>query len=152
MPNFLSLVWRHSVHFATFPILQFSKRYTPGTSPTIFIGSHPNFMGTLLTIGQCRLLLCLAMGQVLQNVWHFEILTLASMGKPKMWNVSKTADCRAKWIIDSRAKGKWWHFDIFLNTGPYAAGNFKVLILPQFHWSHPNFITILVTMINLNAS
>ena len=27
---------------------------------------------------------------------------------------------------------KLWHFEIFLNTGPYAAGNFKVLFLPQF--------------------
>ncbi len=34
--------------------------------------------------------------QVLQNVWHFEILTLESMGKHKMWNISKTSDRRAK--------------------------------------------------------
>ena len=54
------------------------------------------------------------------------------MGKPKMWNISKTADCRAKRIIDRRANGKLWHFEIFLNTGPYATGNFKVLFLPQF--------------------
>ncbi len=31
-----------------------------------------------------------------------------------MWYISKTADCRAKWIIGRRAKGKLWHFDIFL--------------------------------------
>ena len=51
-----------------------------------------------------------------------------------MWNISKTADCGAKRILDRRAKGKLWHFEIFLNTGPYmyAAGNFKVLFLPQF--------------------
>ncbi len=27
MPDFLSLVWGHSVHFAKFPILRFPKRY-----------------------------------------------------------------------------------------------------------------------------
>ena len=32
------------------------------------------------------------------------------MGKPKMWNISKMADCRVKLIIDHRAKGKLWHF------------------------------------------
>ncbi len=89
-------------------------------------------MRTLLTMGECRLLLFLAIGQVLQNLWHFEVLTLESKGKPKMWNISKTADCRAKWIIDHRAKGKLWHFEILLNTGTYAAGNFKVLFLSQF--------------------
>ena len=49
-----------------------------------------------------------------------------------MWNISKTVDCRAKQIIDHRTKGKLWDFEIFLNIGPYAAGNFKVLFLPQF--------------------
>ncbi len=29
MPDSLSLVWGHSVHFAKFPILRFSKRYLP---------------------------------------------------------------------------------------------------------------------------
>ncbi len=84
-------------------------------------------MRTLLTMGECRLLLFLAISQVLQNLWHFEM-----------------ADCRVKWMIDRRAKGKLWHFEILINTGPYAAGNFKVLFLPQFslepvytlyHWS-----------------
>ncbi len=54
------------------------------------------------------------------------------MGKAKCENISKTADCRAKRILDRRAKGKLWHFDFFINTGPYAAGNFKVLCLPKF--------------------
>ncbi len=47
-------------------------------------------------MGECRLLLFLAIGQVLQNLWHFEILTLESVGKPKMWNISNIADSRAK--------------------------------------------------------
>ncbi len=55
------------------------------------------------------------------------------MGKPKMWiYISKMADRRAKRTLDSRVKGKLWHFENFLNPGPYAAGNFKVLFLPQF--------------------
>ncbi len=32
----------------------------------------------------------------LKILLHFEILTLESMGKPIMWNISKTADRRAK--------------------------------------------------------
>ncbi len=83
----------------------------------------------------------------------FEILTLESMGKAKMWNISKTADSRARWFIDRRAKRKVCHFEIFLITGPYATGNVKVLFLPQFFIStHPTFMATLVTMINLNAS
>ncbi len=27
---------------------------------------------------------------------------------------------------------KLWHFEIFVNTGPYGAGNFNVLFLPRF--------------------
>ncbi len=38
----------------------------------------------------------LAICQKLQILWHFEILTWESMGKPKLWNISKTADRRAK--------------------------------------------------------
>ena len=30
---------------------------------------------------------------------------------------------------------KLWHFEIFLNTGPYAAIIFKVLFLPHLPWS-----------------
>ncbi len=36
-----------------------------------------------------------AIGQVLKMLWHFEILRWVN-GKPKMWNISKTADRRAK--------------------------------------------------------
>ncbi len=43
-----------------------------------------------------RLSLFLAIAQVLKLLWHFEILTWGSMGKPKMWNISKTANHRAK--------------------------------------------------------
>ena len=42
------------------------------------------------------LLLFVAIGQVLTILWHFEILTWGVNGKPKMWNISKTADHRVK--------------------------------------------------------
>ena len=38
----------------------------------------------------------LAICQKLKILWHFEVLTWESMGEPKMWNISKTADRRAK--------------------------------------------------------
>ena len=47
-------------------------------------------MRTLATIVEHRLLLFLPIGQVLKHLWHFEILTWESMGKPKMWLISKT--------------------------------------------------------------
>ena len=106
MPDSLSLAWGHSVHFAKFPILRFSKGYLW------------EFMRTLLTIGECRLLLFLTTGQVLQNLWHFEILTLESLGKPKMWNISKTTDRIAKRIIDSRAKRSAISPTLFIGAHP----------------------------------
>ena len=140
-----------SVHFAKCPILRF---YDFSTSPTIFIGSHPNFYAiqTFLTMGKCRLLLYLAIGQVLQSLWHFEILTLESTGEPKMWNISKTTDCRAKRILDRRAKEKLWHFEFFLTQDHMQLEISRCYFSHNFHWIHPNFMTTLVTMINLNAS
>ena len=58
-PDSLSLVWGHSMQNFRFYDIQ------NATSPTIFIGLHPNFMRTLLTMGGCRLLLFLAINQVL---------------------------------------------------------------------------------------
>ncbi len=134
-----------------------------------------------------------------KKMWHFEILTWESMGKPKMWNISKKSNRRAKgtkkWdsmyyishmegTVDARflefGLGSFGalckifnfpifktlflsqfppnfiqciliigqyrlllfgdlpkflnirHFEVFLNTGQYAAGKFKVLFLLQF--------------------
>ncbi len=54
-------------------------------------------MKTLASIMVDWLLLFIAIGQVLKILWHFEIFTWVSiMGKLKMWNISKTADRRAK--------------------------------------------------------
>ncbi len=116
------------------------------TSPTVFIGPHPNFMRTLLITGQCSLLLFLAIGQVLQNLWHFRILTLESMGKPEMW-ISKTADGRAKqtkiWDSGYYSKHMEVTFDAwFLEFGLGSFSTlcnisnftiFKTLFHSQFH-------------------
>ena len=65
------------------------------TPPRVFILCQTNFLRTLATMVEYRLLLFLAIGQFLkQDV--AEILTWESMGKSKMWNISKTADRRAK--------------------------------------------------------
>ena len=46
-------------------------------------------------MGECRLLLFLAISSFTKPM-VLEILTLESMGKPKMWNISKTANRRTK--------------------------------------------------------
>ncbi len=51
MPDSLSLVWGHSVHFAKFPILQFLKLCS---SPN-FHPIHPNVIQGILMMGQYRL-------------------------------------------------------------------------------------------------
>ncbi len=70
------------------------------------------------------------------------------MGKPKMWNISKTADRRTKRIIDRRAKRKLWHFEICLNTGHKCSWKFQSAISPTiFIGAHLNVLTTLVTII-----
>ena len=123
MPDSLSLVWGHSVHFAKFPKLRFSKRYLSNNFHRIRERCLPWGMQAITLLGNRP---CFTKFMALES------LKLESMGKPKMWNISKTADCKTKRIIDRRAQGKLWHFDFFLNTGPYAARNFKVLFLRQF--------------------
>ncbi len=63
-----------------------------------------------------------------------------------MWSISK----RLKRIIYRRASENYGI--LFLNTGSYAAGNFQSAISPTiFIGDHPNFMTNLVSMVNLNA-
>ncbi len=69
--------------------LEISKRFSSYSFPLM----SANFMRTLPTMVEYRLSLFLAIGQVL---WHFEILTCESMGKPKMWILSR------KWLIVER--------------------------------------------------
>ena len=147
----------------------------------------------------------LAICQKIKNFVALRNFSIGVNGKPKMWNISKTADCRAKrtniwvsgyysvyiygtfdarflelglgsftalckifdstifetqllqqfssdfnqtsyklslsvaikysvlhfWVICQKLK-ILWHFEIFVNTGPYEAVNFKMQLLPQF--------------------
>ncbi len=106
-----------------------------------------------------RLSLFLAIGEVLKILWHFKILTWESMGKPKMWNISKTAIRRAKRtkIWDSACHSAYVEgtFDArFLEFGLGSFGalckisNFtqflKLCSSPNFHPIHPNFIQCII--------
>ncbi len=88
MPDSLSLVWGHSVHFAKFPILQFSERYSFNNFYQISIKLHVKYHN------------------------HGLILAITLFGDlPKIKNFIAL------------------FFEIFVNTGPYGAGNFKMLLL-----------------------
>ncbi len=64
-------------------------------------------------MGEC-MLLYMAIGQVLRNLWYFEILTLESMENLNVErNRNPKPNRRAKWIIYRRVKRKLWHFEIF---------------------------------------
>ena len=63
MPDSLSLLWIIQYTLQNFRFYNFQN----ATSKTIFIESNPNFMRTFLTMGECRLLLFLGIGQVLQT-------------------------------------------------------------------------------------
>ncbi len=130
MPDSLSLVWGHSVHFAKFTIPRFSKRHLSNNFHRIRFKLYENiaYQGVMQDI---TLLGNWPSFTKFMALWKFEHWSQWEF-KPKMWNISKTAVCRTKRSLDGRAKGKLWHFDFFLNTGPYAAGNFKVPCLPQF--------------------
>ncbi len=52
-----------------------------GNAAGVFIRCQSNFMRGLATMVEHRLLLFLAMGQVLNILWYFEILTWESMAK-----------------------------------------------------------------------
>ena len=51
-------------------------------------------------------------------MWHFELLTWESIGKPKMWNISKTADRIVK-------RMKIWE------SGNYSAHMYRGLLMPD---------------------
>ena len=89
MLNCLSLVWGHSVHFAKFPILRFSKGYPFNRFHHISINLDTKYNNQGLIKPTTFFVIC----QKLQKLWHFEF---------------------------------------FLNTGPYGAGCLKTLLLPQF--------------------
>ncbi len=125
MPGSLSLAWGQSVHFAKFPILRFSKRYFSNNFHQI---PSKRYEDIAYHWGRQAITLLGNRHSLAQ------ILTLELIGKHKLWNISIRADRGAKriTIVVRRTKRKLWYFDIFLNTGPYAAGHLKVLFLPQF--------------------
>ncbi len=94
MPDSLSLVWGHLVHFAKFPILQFFK-----------LCSSLNF-------------------QLISSKPYARYPNHGAIQGVIFWQSAKNK--------------KIWHFEIFRNIGPYAAGNFKVLFLPQFSLEFKN--------------
>ena len=85
MPDSLSLVCGHLVHFAIFPVYNFQN------SPNF----HP-----ISTKLYCKYM----------YVGHEGISAMTFL-----------AICQELKIL--------WHFEIFANTGPYGAGNFKTLLL-----------------------
>ncbi len=89
MPECLSLVWGHSVHFAKFPILRVSKRYSFNSFHQISTKLHAKYPNQGL-----------------------------------IWAIT--------FLIICQKLPKWRHLEIFLNTEPYGAGNFKTLLLQQF--------------------
>ncbi len=89
MPDSLSLVWGHSVHFAKFPIPRFVKHYSFNNFHQISTKLHTKYHN----LGLIQAMTFLAICQKLKILWHFEI---------------------------------------FVNTGPYGTRNFKRLFLLQF--------------------
>ena len=102
-----------------------------------------------------RLSFFLAIGQVLKRLWHFEILAWESMGKPKMWILSRKQliveqnrqkfgtrcitvhICRVLLMPDSLSL-VWGHPVTLQN---FQSCNFlKLCFSPSFHPIHPNFI------------
>ncbi len=63
---------------------------------TVFIQFQSNLVTNILVMGEYRLLHFLSICQLLNILWHFEVVTWQSMGSPKMWNISRTFNHRAK--------------------------------------------------------
>ncbi len=89
--NFMAL-W---IFVSTGPCI-WGWKFQNATPRTVSIRCQPNFMRTLASMVEYRLLLVLTIDQFLKILWHFEILTWKSMGKPKMWNIPKTVDRSVK--------------------------------------------------------
>ncbi len=121
-------------------------------TPTVFIRCQPNFMRTLATMVEYRLLLFLAIGQVLKILWHFKNFKIGVNGKPKMWNISKTADRRVKrtkiWDLESYSAYMEGTFDaqfVEFGLGSFSAlckiSNLTIRSSPNFHLIHPKLYT-----------
>ncbi len=67
-----------------------------------------------------------AIVQLLNILWHFQILTWDSIGKPKMYHISKTTDPRTK-------RTKIW-------DSAFCSAHTRVLFMPDclsLVWGHP---------------
>ena len=99
-------------------------------------------------------------------LWHFEILTWDSMGKPKMWNISKTANGRANrrkfgtlcttvyicWVllIPDSLSLVWGHS---VHFAKFPILQFlKLCSSPNFRPIHPNFIQGIIIIQAVNFS
>ncbi len=74
----LNILWHFEIFVNTGP---YGAEFQSAIPPTVFIHCHSNFMRTLATKGEYRLVHFLAIGQIKKKMWHFEILTWESMGK-----------------------------------------------------------------------
>ncbi len=75
------------------------------------------FLRTLITIGECRLLLFWAIGQVLQNLWYFDFLT---------WESIKNLQCgisRKRLIVERNGRK--------VGTRPTRVHKCRVLLMPN---------------------
>ena len=89
MPDSLSLVWGHSVHFAKFPMLRYSKGCCSHSFHSIATKLYCKYVGQ----------------EGIQAVTFFRDL-------PNFKN--------------------FMALEIFVNTGPYGAGNYRTILLLQF--------------------
>ena len=88
----LKILWHFEFFLNTGP-------YGAGNFKTLLLPQFSSDVSQTLwghwaTMVEYRLWLFLVIGQLLKILWHFEILSWGSMGKPKMWNISKAVNCR----------------------------------------------------------
>ncbi len=75
-----------------------SWKFQNATPPAVFIGCPPNFIRTLASIGEYRMLLFLALYQLLNILRHFEFFNMGVNGK-----ILKCA-CKVVKMVDNGAK------------------------------------------------
>ena len=94
-----------------------------------------------------RLSLFLPIGQALKILWHLDILTLESMGKPKMWNILKRLIVEQNGQIwDSGSCSPYMEGTFDAQFPEFGLGSFgavlKSLLLSQFSSDSSKFYTL----------
>ena len=56
MPDCLSLIWGHSVHFTPSTVYQWKPKFQNAASPTVSVRFQQNFMVNMIVMGEYRLL------------------------------------------------------------------------------------------------